>query len=334
MKTIHDRLWFEEPRRWLWLVAGLGAVLLLAYLVVRSGGSQPGLTAKNLAGGLSESGETSDLVTDVFYAASNERLAPMDLIILVDSTGHIQSDKSKIQKELTRLIQRVSSESGRDMRVFVLGSQFHLNGSLPAIQQVHLDTQVSGQNALDVLVSLLSGDISVDLPVRYEAVKEVILLSDDPLHSGQSQARLKTVDDFRQWLKGLTPHAGAIRLHGVIPGLQSASCGLKPATYPYARVAREAAWMGAMVDLCPKEWPIAMDRIASEIALAPMNSKYVLKHRAASSAPVSVRINRQREESNRFRVSPDARTIHFHKDWNPRPGDVVEVTYRPDEFAH
>jgi hypothetical protein len=196
---------------------------------------------------------------------AGDEINPADVIFLVDTSGSMDEEKSRLEKNMEKFLNKFFVERKTfDYQMFLIGNDFDFPSGVTKNPKVNLISRnVQSNDALDIAQEFLEGSLTAPtLAVRENATKEIVVITDDNAFGGG-------VDYFNS---RVAANDGApLRVNGFVGfkfGINTFTCIIAAVGQAYIDVAKKSKKPGLIQDLCNDDWSAIMDNLGESITQA------------------------------------------------------------------
>ncbi len=224
---------------------------------------------------------TQEIEYKASMTAGNNKV---DLIFAIDSSRSMRSENEFLGGHIDSFVSRMKSDTDLDYQVFVLGTSITIttNDRVEVMKQ-----EIGSNDSLNILKSFLQTKGLGSLQVRQDAIKEIVVISDNNANV--------SAYDFEQFLRQNFNNFGLVRVNAFV-GLPSSApndwCQISAPGNVYKDLASSKLVGGFVQDICDGNWGrlfqnlgVAPERIAQGGASLLLNAKPDLNQ------PVEVKVN-------------------------------------------
>ncbi len=267
-------------------------------------------------------------VTDRFLGAENRKTEKTDIVVVMDTSGSMDTEKTFLEKNMDGFIHDLIQMGIDDYQVFMVGTNFNFPDEVNANPHFsHLNVFVDSWNALDVITNMLKGDYAKlyqkELRLRPEAKTHFIVISDDNASTptGIFKTQVKALSEFK--LENIILHG----LVGLPESNVTPTCTIAQYGKAYQELAVSLPNKGLVQDLCDDDWSALLSNLAGYIISKISTQKFSLTRPLEADESVEVRINGVVIRDENYAIDFATNELQFKAGREPRDGAVIEVTY-------
>ncbi|MEZ4742715.1 MAG: hypothetical protein R3B45_09745 [Bdellovibrionota bacterium] len=210
-----------------------------------------------------------------------------------------------------------------DYQVIMIGREFIFPDIANGRYEI-VDRLVDSHDALSVLKDFLQNPNLNRLKLRPEAVKEVVIVSDD---NADMHPR-----DFEAWIRGQQNSGSLGRVHingfvGLPQSQQNSWCKISSPGSAYSDLAADPIIGGLLQDLCTEDWSQLVTSLADQIIVSNVTTELALNKKIDPSAPIKVFIDGRQVPPAHTMINYERNMIVLDGTVKTRPGDKVSVKY-------
>ena len=281
-------------------------------------------TGQAAPGGDIDIGENADLYQKMFVGTSLKAQRAVDVVFAVDTSGSMGDEKATLEATMAKFFVTFETEAKTlDYHVYLIGENFVFPGVSTKITKI--DESVSSNDALLVLQRFFSGTIATPVTLRPEALKEVVVITDDNATGYRGAA-------FKNYVLGNPILNGKTKLNGFV-GLptsqESATCQLADVGEDYIALSMDPDLGGLVQDLCIQDWEKLLKNLAQRIIQRVPRATFELQPPADPTRPVTIKVDGVLVGPEIVKYEPQWKSIVFALGKEPNDGAAIEVTYQP-----
>jgi len=269
-------------------------------------------------------------VTEKFFGQTEvEAQADVEIIFVVDTSGSMDDEKSMLEQNISKFLTDLSNSGRLNHQVFMIGSGFNFPATDPSRFSI-INDEVGSWNALKKVQNFLDNP-GGSLPLRANATKEIVVVTDDDSLPGKGGVR---ASDFISYLNTKTASLGQIHVNGFIwlpTSVKNSNCTKANQGNAYLELANDPTFGGDMFDLCSKDWSALLGEFAKKIISSNAQLEFKLKTAVNENQGLKVFVNDVEVESTYWTYSSTRNSIVFDAENAPKAGDIMAVIYSPIE---
>lgn len=280
---------------------------------------------QNDAGTEADVKETNDkTITVSFLGESTATPALVDIVFAMDSSGSMSEEKRNLEANMSQFIATFTSEAKDvDFQIYMIGEDFEFPQESDRI--IKVDHEIDSHDVLKELLRFFDGKLKNSRPLRVNALKEIVVITDDDAWGVLSQD-FKAYVERSATLKDKTSFNGFV---GLSQGEKSDTCDIDHAGAEYMKLAADPRLGGLMLDLCEQDWSRLLKQLASKIIKPTPKAAFRLERPADPSKEVVVTVDGDAYDERHVTYDSTTNTITFKPDYVPADGAEITVTYTP-----
>lgn len=250
----------------------------------------------------------------------------VDIIFAMDTSGSMDQEKVNLEANMSKFIQTFETGAKSvDYKVFMIGAGFNFpTGSEDVIR---VDQRVGSNDALAILQRFFDGTIPSPSPLRADAIKQIVVITDDNAKS-VTGATFKSYIEGNPLLKDKTSVNGFVGLPTSVQG-QGTGCNLAAVGDEYITLGTDPEVGGLIQDLCVQDWGRLLKDLADKIIKQTSKGSFPLEQPADSSQDLVVSVDGAILGAEQVTYDPDRNMIVFTPGNEPAEGAEVVVIYTP-----
>jgi hypothetical protein len=262
--------------------------------------------------------ESSDgSITETMQGSLTTSKAPVDIIFAMDTSGSMNSEKSRLQSNMAVFMGQFRSRAASlDFKVHMIGSNFQF--PTPDDKLFLVNQAVGSNDALTVIKNWVTGAGASVL--RAQANKHFVVVTDD-------NATGTTSPMFQSWAATTPMLSGKYIGHGLI-GLQRGSvnswCSIANVGTEYQSLA--AATKGKILSLCEENWGGLLETLANAILKKEAKRTFILTQPALAGS-VKVTVGTKALDATMFTYDSVTNAVTINEDEAPTEGARVLISY-------
>ena len=245
-----------------------------------------------------------------------------DIIFLLDTSDSMKDEKAKLETNMAAFLKELAGEYKTvDFQIVMIGQDFVFPQEIAGKEEIIVQ-QVESHDALAVLQGFLLKPSLSKIHLRADAVKEVIVVSDD---NASMNPR-----DFEAWAQKNLTAIGKIRINGIVgtdESHQSALCQIAAPGTTYKRLEESQLVGGLVQDICSPDWGPLLAGLARRILTNNSKTEFVLSKPLRQGGQIVVVINGQNIDPEHLTMDYARNAIILDGSIITKPGDKVKVTY-------
>jgi hypothetical protein len=253
---------------------------------------------------------------------SSESVGKADIIFLLDTSASMADEKAKLEQNMAAFMSALVGEyKSVDFQIVMIGQDFAFPAGKTGIEEIVIQ-QVASHDALAVLQGFLLNPNLTRLQLRADAVKEVIVVSDD---NASMNPR-----DFELWAHTNLNATGKLRINGIVgtdESRQTATCQIASPGTTYKRLEESPVVGGLIQDICAPDWGPLLAALANKIVTNSSKTEFILSKPMRPGAQIQVVINGVVIEQSHLIMDYARNTIVMDGSVVTKSGDKVKVTY-------
>lgn len=258
-----------------------------------------------------QAAEASKAVTQTFTAQDLKK-GLVDIIFAIDQSGSMRAEQERLRANLNNFITSFEkSASGVDYQIFVIDNSFSVPSGVDAARVAPVKKYIGSYDALNVVLSFLSGGAPTTLTRRNEAAIEVIVISDD--NGGQRGGM--NASSFRSSIQAQYPNK-KFHLHSMV-GLPTSSnntwCNIVQPGNEYIALSKDATYGGLVLDLCTENWGELLTRLGNQIGTTNASQTFTLEKTPDLSKAPKVYVNNTLLNASQYTIDASANTLTFRE---------------------
>lgn len=243
-----------------------------------------------------------------------------DIIFLVDTSSSMESEQDRLEENLKYFMERFEKENGTiDFQVIMIGQNFNFPDVFSKPFEI-VEQEVTSYDTLNILKKFLDNPDLKSLSLRPNAVKEIVVISDD-----NANIRSK---DFEKYLLDNIDKIGPVRINGFI-GLNNSKqndwCEIASPGSTYKDLAESVNIGGLIQDLCSEDWSDLLDALAKRIIRTNVYTEFQLKNPLSEGNRVEVFINGKKIDDRHITVDYMRSVVLLDGGVSPAVGDKLTV---------
>lgn len=291
----------------------------------------PPQAKSNHDSGLAHAGPESDLneggdeaITQEFRGTAITDKRVVDVVFAVDTSGSMSEEKQTLEMNMAKFMETLATQAKLlDFRVFFIGQNFVFPAGNEKITKI--DYAVGSRDALLILQSFFAGVIPTPVALRPEALKEIVVVTDDNAQ-GDGGAAFKNFINTNPLLAGKTRLNGFV---GLPTSIQSATCQLANFGQDYITLSMDPELGGLVQDICLPDWSKLLKNLADRIILSVPSAIFTLEQAADPNQKIIIAVDGKEVEKGTAKYDPEFNSIVFAPGHEPPAGAVVSVTFTP-----
>jgi hypothetical protein len=270
--------------------------------------------------------EASDEQTISVSFVGESTAAPrlVDIVFAMDSSGSMSDEKRNLEANMSQFIATFASEAKDvDYQIYMIGENFAFPQESGKI--IKVDREIDSHDVLKELLRFFDGKLDNPKPLRADALKEIVVITDDDAWGVLSQ-------DFKAYvarsamLRNKTSFNGFV---GLSQGEKSDTCDIDHAGVEYMKLAADPQLGGLMQDLCEQDWSLLLKQLADKIIKPSAKAAFGLERPADPSEEVVVSVDGDVYDERHVTYDASKNMIIFKPEYIPADGAEIVVTYTP-----
>jgi hypothetical protein len=250
----------------------------------------------------------------------------VDIIFAMDTSGSMDQEKANLEANMSTFIQTFETGAKAvDYKVFMIGAGFKFPTGSEDI--ITVNQKVESNDALAILQRFFEGTIPSPSPLRDEAIKQIVVITDDDA-IGVTSTMFKDYIQANPSLKDKTSVNGFVGLPTSAQG-QGTGCALAAIGNEYITLGTDPEVGGLIQDLCVQDWGDLLKDLANKIIKQTSKGSFPLEAPADSSQEVVVSVDGAVLSAEQVTYDPDQNVILFTPGNEPPEGAEIVVIYVP-----
>jgi hypothetical protein len=273
-----------------------------------------------------EKGEPSDeeSITVTFVGESRATARAVDIVFALDSSGSMSDEKMSLEANMSQFIATFAAAvTDVDYQIYMIGENFRFPEESDKV--IKVDREIDSHDVLKELLRFFDGKLRNPKPLRADAFKEIVVITDDDAW-GVLSHDFKSYVERTAALRGKTSFNGFV---GLSKGQKSDTCDIDHAGAEYMKLAADPQLGGLMQDLCEQDWSRLLRQLADKIIKPTGRAEFELDQPADASKAVVVRVDGDVYDERHVTFDAAKNLIIFKPAYVPKDGAEIVVTYTP-----
>lgn len=257
-----------------------------------------------------------------FEVNSSTRSQLVDVVFVVDTSASMIEEKTNLEKNMGQFLTTLEQEApNANFLIFMIGEDFRFPSDEKKISIV--PERVDSHNALMLLKDFFSDQIVLTKSPRQEAVKQMIVISDD-------NARDVTAGAFLAFMESSPMFAAGAAFNGFVglsSSVENAQCRLADIGKDYQIIAADKKFGGLIQDLCEQDWSKLLKSLAKKIASESRSRFFKLDTPANTNRPIIIAVNGSKVGIETAQYDPLLQAVIFANGQEPPAGAIITVSY-------
>ncbi len=244
-----------------------------------------------------------------------------DIMFLVDTSGSMSQEKQYLENAIAAFMNDFVNLDLPMHQVYMVGQDFRFPETVKDLPNFStVNARINSTDALYKFLDIVDGDISLDLPLRADAPKEVIVVTDD-------NSALSATAFLDQLSARNINNVSVSGLVGLKAGVNTPTCTIASVGTVYQQLAVTPDKKGLIQDVCNNNWNALLKNLAKYIISKILQTNYKLDKVVASEENIEVKVDGQLLDRKQYEIDKDKNEIVFSPDYAPKEGVPFSVSY-------
>jgi hypothetical protein len=273
-----------------------------------------------------EKGEESEeeTISVTFVGESRAAARAVDIVFALDSSGSMSDEKMSLEANMSEFIAKFAAvATDVDYQIYMIGENFRFPEESDKV--IRVDREIDSHDVLKELLRFFDGKLRNPKPLRVDAFKEIVVITDDDAW-GVLSHDFKAYVARKAALRGKTSFNGFV---GLSKGKKSETCVIDHAGAEYMKLAADPQLGGLMQDLCEQDWSRLLRQLADKIIKPTGRAEFELDQPADASKDIVVSVDGDVYDERHVTFDAAKNMIIFKPAHVPSDGAEIIVTYTP-----